>query len=112
MLEQNWGDAPYGRDKLLAECERRWHKHLFRERQSKGGITLIRALEREGRWRSAVWHRPVRAPGLLRNLSLFLSRSFNTAEQLDTGQSRQRIWQRILMPFPARACGGLPSRCR
>ena len=45
------GDASYGNEKLMADCEVRQQKYLFRQRQTKGVKQLIRALEAEGRWR-------------------------------------------------------------
>lgn len=47
------GDAPYGQEKLMGECERRGQKYLFRQRKTKGVKTLIKALAAEGRWADA-----------------------------------------------------------
>jgi Transposase DDE domain group 1 len=44
------GDAPYGQELLMAECERRGQKYLFRQRKTKGIKTLIKALDAGGRW--------------------------------------------------------------
>lgn len=45
------GDASYGQEALLAECEVRQQKYLFRQRQTKGVKQLMRALEAQGGWR-------------------------------------------------------------
>ena len=47
------GDCPYGQERLLAECEGRGQKYLFRQRQTKGVKQLLAALERQGRWADA-----------------------------------------------------------
>ena len=47
------GDAPYGQEKLLVECERRGQKYLFRQRKTKAVKTLIKALDAQGRWADA-----------------------------------------------------------
>lgn len=47
------GDCAYGQEALMAECERRGQKYLFRQRQTKGVKQLIRALERDGQWADA-----------------------------------------------------------
>jgi hypothetical protein len=47
------GDCPYGQEALMAECERRGQKYLFRQRQTKKVKELIRVLEKEGRWAEA-----------------------------------------------------------
>jgi len=47
------GDCAYGQETLMAECERRGQKYLFRQRQTKGVKQLIAALENEGRWSDA-----------------------------------------------------------
>ena len=47
------GDCPYGQEALMAECERRGQKYLFRQRQTKRVKELLRALEKEGRWAEA-----------------------------------------------------------
>ena len=48
------GDASYGHEGLLAECEARAQKYLFRLRRSVGVKQLIRLLERQGGWQPAV----------------------------------------------------------
>ena len=45
------GDASYGQEALLADCEVRQQKYLFRQRQTKGVKQLVRALEAQGGWR-------------------------------------------------------------
>ena len=47
------GDASYGHEGLLAECEARGQKYLFRLRQSPGVKQLVRLLESQGGWRPA-----------------------------------------------------------
>jgi hypothetical protein len=58
------GDASYGQEGLLAECEARGQKYLFRLRQSPGVKKLVRLLESQGGWRPAV-HGYEGAEGLL-----------------------------------------------
>jgi hypothetical protein len=48
------GDASYGQEGLLAECETRGQNHLFRLRQSPGVKQLVRLLESQGGWRAAL----------------------------------------------------------
>jgi len=48
------GDASYGHEGLLAQCEARGQKYLFRLRQSSGVKQLVRLLESQGGWRPAV----------------------------------------------------------
>lgn len=48
------GDASYGQEALLAECEARGQKYLFRIRQTKGVKQLVRALEMQGGWKSTL----------------------------------------------------------
>ena len=45
------GDSSYGHEGLLAECEERRQKYLFRLRQSSGVKQLVRLLENQGGWR-------------------------------------------------------------
>jgi hypothetical protein len=47
------GDSSYGHEGLLAECETRAQKYLFRLRQSPGVKQLVRLLESQGGWRPA-----------------------------------------------------------
>ena len=44
------GDASYGHEGLLAECETRGQKYLFRLRQSPGVKQLVQTLERQSGW--------------------------------------------------------------
>jgi len=44
------GDAGYGNERLLAECETRGQKYLFRQRSTKGVKQLVQLLERQGGW--------------------------------------------------------------
>jgi hypothetical protein len=48
------GDSSYGHEGLLAECEARAQKYLFRLRRSAGVKQLVQTLEREGGWKPAV----------------------------------------------------------
>ena len=48
------GDSSYGHEGLLAECEVRSQKYLFRLRRSAGVKQLVQTLEREGGWKPAV----------------------------------------------------------
>lgn len=48
------GDASYGHEGLLAECETRGQNYLFRLRQSPGVKQLVRWLESQGGWRPTV----------------------------------------------------------
>ena len=48
------GDASYGHEGLLAECEGRGQKYLFRLRQSAGVKQLVQTLERQRGWQPAV----------------------------------------------------------
>jgi len=48
------GDASYGHEGLLAECEARPQKYLFRLRQSPGVKQLVQTLERQRGWQPAV----------------------------------------------------------
>ena len=47
------GDASYGHEGLLAECETRGQKYLFRLRRSVGVKQLVALLEGQGGWRPA-----------------------------------------------------------
>lgn len=44
------GDANYGNERLMAECEARGQKYLFRQRRTTGVRELVRLLERQGGW--------------------------------------------------------------
>ena len=44
------GDSAYGQEALLADCEARGQRYLFRQRQTQGVKQLIRALEAKGGW--------------------------------------------------------------
>jgi hypothetical protein len=44
------GDANYGNERLMAECEERGQKYLFRQRSTKGVGQLVMLLERQGGW--------------------------------------------------------------
>jgi hypothetical protein len=44
------GDASYGNERLMAECEGREQKYLFRQRSTKGVKQLVRMLEQQGGW--------------------------------------------------------------
>ena len=44
------GDANYGNERLMAQCEERGQKYLFRQRSTKGVGELIRWLECRGGW--------------------------------------------------------------
>ena len=48
------GDASFGNETLMSDCEARGQKYLFRLRRSTGVKQLIRLLERRGGWRSGV----------------------------------------------------------
>lgn len=48
------GDANYGNEGLLAECEARGQRYLFRVRQSPKIKQLVQLLEREGGWQPTV----------------------------------------------------------
>jgi hypothetical protein len=48
------GDSSYGHEGLLAECEARAQKYLFRLRRSTGVKQLVQTLERKGGWKPAV----------------------------------------------------------
>lgn len=48
------GDASYGQEALLADCEAREQKYLFRQRQTKGVKDLVRVLEAQGGWRETL----------------------------------------------------------
>lgn len=48
------GDSSYGHEGLLAECEARAQKYLFRLRRSTGVKQLVQTLERESGWKPAV----------------------------------------------------------
>jgi hypothetical protein len=79
------GDAAYGQESLLADCEARGQKYLFRQRQTKGGEQLIRALEAKGGWRSTI-HRwealggTLRLSGWSRNRRIVVLRRRRVAE--------------------------------
>lgn len=45
------GDAGYGQEALLADCEARGQKYLFRLRRTKGVKQLVGALELQGGWK-------------------------------------------------------------
>jgi len=45
------GDANYGNERLMAQCEQRAQKYLFRQRSTKGVKQLVSLLERQGRWK-------------------------------------------------------------
>ncbi|HEY3853420.1 MAG TPA: transposase [Verrucomicrobiae bacterium] len=44
------GDANYGNERLMAQCEERGQKYLFRQRGTKGVGQLVRWLEGQGGW--------------------------------------------------------------
>ncbi len=48
------GDSSYGHEGLLAECEARAQKYLFRLRRRTGVKQLVQTLERKGGWKPAV----------------------------------------------------------
>jgi hypothetical protein len=48
------GDASYGNEGLMADCEAHGQKYLFRLRRSVGVKQLVRQLESQGGWRPAV----------------------------------------------------------
>jgi len=48
------GDSSYGHEGLLAECEARQQKYLFRLRQSVGVKQLVQTLEAQSGWQPAV----------------------------------------------------------
>jgi hypothetical protein len=48
------GDASYGHEGLLAECEARGQKYLFRLRQSVGVKQLVQTLESKSGWKPAL----------------------------------------------------------
>jgi len=48
------GDAAYGHEALLAECESHGQRYLFRQRQTQGIKQLISALEAKGGWQPTV----------------------------------------------------------
>ena len=48
------GDSSYGHEGLLAECEARQQKYLFRLRQSNGVKQLVQTLEAQSGWKPAV----------------------------------------------------------
>lgn len=79
------GDAAYGQESLLADCEARGQKYLFRQRQTKGVKQLIRALEAKGGWRSTI-HRwealegTLRLSGWSRNRRIVVLRRTRVAE--------------------------------
>lgn len=48
------GDASYGQEALLAECEAREQHYLFRQRQTQGVKQLVRILEGRGGWQTTL----------------------------------------------------------
>jgi hypothetical protein len=46
------GDANYGNERLMAQCEERSQKYLFRQRSTKGVKQLVLLLEQQGGWKS------------------------------------------------------------
>jgi hypothetical protein len=44
------GDAGYGNERLMSQCEERKQNYLFRQRETKGVDQLIGMLERQGGW--------------------------------------------------------------
>lgn len=87
------GDAGFGNERVLGECEARSQNYLFRQRHTKGVGQLIRALERQGGWqkvredwegcegtlrlngwtrprRAAVFRRPIQRPARAGGLPL------------------------------------------
>ena len=48
------GDSSFGHDGLLAECEARGQRYLFRLRLSQGVKQLVQRLEQQGGWQPAV----------------------------------------------------------
>lgn len=44
------GDANFGNERMMSECESRRQKYLFRQRQTRGIKQMIRALEQQGGW--------------------------------------------------------------
>jgi hypothetical protein len=44
------GDAHYGNERLMGQCEERGQKYLFRQRSTKGVKQLVRWLEGQGGW--------------------------------------------------------------
>ena len=53
------GDSSYGHEGLLAECQARQQKYLFRLRQSVGAKQLVQTLEGQSGWKPALnpWER-------------------------------------------------------
>lgn len=48
------GDASYGHEGLMAECENRGQSYLFRQRQTHGVKKLVKLLEMKSGWKDAV----------------------------------------------------------
>lgn len=48
------GDASYGQEALMADCETRQQKYLFRQRQTNGVKDLVRGLEVQGGWKKTL----------------------------------------------------------
>lgn len=46
------GDANYGNERMMNECESRQQNYLFRQRSTKGVKQLIQMLERQGGWQT------------------------------------------------------------
>lgn len=44
------GDASFGNERMMSECEARSQQYLFRQRHTKGVKQMIRMLERQGGW--------------------------------------------------------------
>jgi hypothetical protein len=44
------GDANFGNERMMSECDDRAQNYLFRQRQTKGVKQLVRMLERQGGW--------------------------------------------------------------
>jgi hypothetical protein len=44
------GDANYGNERMMAECEERPQKYLFRQRSTEKVKQLVQLLERQGGW--------------------------------------------------------------
>ena len=44
------GDANFGNERMMSECESRPQNYLFRQRSTKGVKQLVRVLERQGGW--------------------------------------------------------------
>lgn len=88
------GDASYGQEALMSECEERSQGYLFRQRQTQRVKQLVRALEQQGGWCATLrgWEAlegGLQLSGWTRRRRVVVMRRQEREEAGRTGASRQ-----------------------